>query len=138
MQHHDDDNEVDLSEEPAASTEAVRAQHPAPIVTGIVAGTSLAAMAVTGSLALARNEVAKDPNGEMAWAARMTARDEAVQLGVVADVSLGIGIAASVATVIALLATRKPKASVMLVPAGPAGDGPGITLSGHFGRRGAR
>jgi len=117
-------------EEPAEVLPAVAVRRPAAIVTGVAAGSSFAVMAVTGALAISRNQDAK--NHAVEWEARLAARAEADGLGLVADVTLGIGIAASVATVIALLVPRKAKSAVMIVPAGPA-DGPGLTFTGHFG-----
>ena len=121
---------VVAAKEPAEVLPAAGVRNPAAIVTGVVAGSSFAVMAVTGALAISRNQVAKDQRVE--WEERVAVRAEADRLGLVADVTLGVGIAASVATVVALIASRKHKAAVMIVPAGPS-DGPGLTFSGHFG-----
>lgn len=127
-----------------------RTQHPEPAADAgtapsfspvalpvVVAGAGFASMAITGALALAANQRSKD--SLLSWEERSAARAQAEDLAVVSDVSLGVGLAASVASVVALIIQRRaPSAQqtdLLLIPAGPA-TGPGLTLSGRFGRAG--
>ena len=121
--------EVSASVSPALRLEAI------PVA---VAGAGFASMAITGALAIARKESARDL--DVPWEDRSLALGQAEDLAVVSDISLGIGVAASVASVIALIAQRQrfgppKKAAVFFVPAGPA-VGPGLTLFGRLGGSG--
>jgi len=103
----------------------------------VVGGAGFGSMAVAGALALAMNQRSKDTT--LPWDDRSAARDQAEALAVVADVSLGVGIAGTVASVIALVVQRRTagaqQVELLLVPAGPVA-GPGLMLSGRFGRAG--
>ncbi len=101
-----------------------------------VAGASFGSMAVAGLSALVESQNSKDST--RSWEARVEDRVEAENLALVADVSLGVGVAASVTAVVALLVKRhRPrragaKAGLLLVPVGPV-PGPGLTLSVPLG-----
>lgn len=139
-----EDTEPDpVAEEAPAPTAPVQA--PAPITPPVpyaavpvaVAGAGFGSMAIAGALAIERNETAKDAG--LAWEDRRNARRAAEDLALVADVSLGVGIAASVASVVALIVQRQRpaqgEAAVFFVPAGPAA-GPGLTVFGRLGGSG--
>ncbi len=122
--------------EPAVSGPPQASFSPAALPVA-VAGVGFVSMAITGALSLATNQRSKDAT--LSWEDRTAARGQAEELALAADISLGVGIAASVASVIALVIQRRGAAGqqteLLLVPAGPA-PGPGLTLSGRFGRAG--
>ena len=103
----------------------------------MLAQLDLSGPLLAGALALVMNQRSKDTT--LPWEDRSAARGQAEALAVVADVSLGVGIAGTVASVIALVVQRRTagaqQVELLLVPAGPVA-GPGLTLSGRFGRAG--
>ncbi len=107
-----------------------RPMHPAPWITGSVAGAALATLGISGAAALFEQGRAQEPT--RGWEERLEAKALSDDLGVVADVSLGVGVAATVATVILAVATRHKAAPVVLLPVGPGGV-PGLGLSMRFG-----
>ena len=126
------------TQHPEPAADAVTAPSFSPVALPVVvAGAGFASMAVTGALALAANQRSKD--SLLSWEERSAARAQAEDLAVVSDVSLGVGLAASVASVVALIIRRRAlstqQTDLLLIPAGPA-TGPGLTLSGRFGRAG--
>jgi tetratricopeptide (TPR) repeat protein len=134
--------EVSVAEEqppavPPQASASPRPSMPFAAIPVAVAGASFGAMAITGALAVERNEAAKDV--ALTWENRTSARSAAEDLALVADISLGVGVAASVASVIALIAQKhrpaQSEAAVFFVPAGPTA-GLGLTVFGRLGGSG--
>ena len=128
--------DVAASPEPAPPSEPSR-KGPSSQVVAIpvaLAGAAFGTMAIAGVAALSRGQTSKDVTHP--WAERSLARAQAEDLALVSDVSLGVGLAGTIASVIALLVARRnspaAKADVLLVPLGPS-VGPGLTLSGRIG-----